>query len=209
MSLANQRRTERTTQDLCWPKIDHDHIPLIDVMNSYGLHLGLLWWLITCTVAIDPIVVDGEGRVAYQGSERNGIEVFLNIRYGEDTGGENRFKPPRRYFPEAGSTILTQEYGPACPQQVGAPNIPIALSNVANISEDCLNLNVARPTGTCELDTLPVMVYIHGGSFWAGQNQEATILPDSMVLESVYNGMPIIHVAMNYRLGGKSLISNR
>ncbi|KAJ3460135.1 hypothetical protein MRS44_011002 [Fusarium solani] len=89
----------------------------------------------------------------------------------------------------------------AKPTQLGAPNIPIALSNVTDISEDCLNLNVARPIGTCELDTLPVMVYIHGGSFWTGQNQEATIQPDSMVLESVYNGMPIIHVAMNYRLG--------
>ncbi|KAH7268780.1 Carboxylesterase family-domain-containing protein [Fusarium solani] len=170
-------------------------------MAFYGLRLGLLSWLVACSVAVDPIVVDGEQRVTFQGSERNGIEVFLNIRYGEDTGGENRFKPPRRFFPEAGSTILTQEYGPACPQQLGAPNIPIALSNVTDISEDCLNLNIARPIGTCELDTLPVMVYIHGGSFWTGQNQEATIQPDSMVLESVYNGMPIIHVAMNYRLG--------
>ncbi|KAM6530327.1 hypothetical protein FALCPG4_008451 [Fusarium falciforme] len=170
-------------------------------MAFYVIRLGLLSWLVAYCVAVDPIVVDGEQRVTFQGSERNGIEVFLNIRYGEDTGGENRFKPPRRFFPEAGSTILTQEYGPACPQQLGAPNIPIALSNVTNISEDCLNLNVARPIGTCELDTLPVMVYIHGGSFWTGQNQEATIQPDSMVLESVYNGMPIIHVAMNYRLG--------
>jgi carboxylesterase type B len=178
-------------------------------MAFYGLRLGLLSWLVACSVAVDPIVVDGEQRVTFQGSERNGIEVFLNIRYGEDTGGENRFKPPRRFFPEAGSTILTQEYGPACPQQLGAPNIPIALSNVTDISEDCLNLNIARPIGTCELDTLPVMVYIHGGSFWTGQNQEATIQPDSMVLESVYNGMPIIHVAMNYRLGGKWLIPKR
>ncbi|RSL69549.1 hypothetical protein CEP53_002177 [Fusarium sp. AF-6] len=175
-------------------------------MAIRSLRFGLLVWLLTSPVAansitINPVAVDREHRVTFKGLERNGIEVFLNIRYGEDTGGEYRFKPPRRHMPEGGSTILAQQYGPACPQQLGAPNIPIALSNVTNISEDCLNLNVARPMGACELDTLPVMVYIHGGSFWTGQNQEVTTLPDSMVLQSVYNGMPIIHVAMNYRLG--------
>ncbi|PHH91910.1 hypothetical protein CDD83_9777 [Cordyceps sp. RAO-2017] len=45
------------------------------------------------------------------------------------------------------------------------------------------------------------MVFIHGGSFWTGQNQEITIAPDGMVLEAVQNGLPVIHVAMNYRLG--------
>ncbi|RSL58817.1 hypothetical protein CEP54_007582 [Fusarium duplospermum] len=132
-----------------------------------GLRLGLLGWLLVSSVAAnsitaDPVAVDREQRVTFKGLERNGIEVFLNIRYGEDTGGENRFKPPRHHIPDPGSTILAQEYGPACPQQLGAPNIPIALSNVTNISEDCPNLNIARPMGTCELDTLPVMVYIHG-----------------------------------------------
>lgn len=183
-------------------------MPLIDVMIFGRLRVGLLGWLLVSSVAAnlptaDPVAVDREQRVTFKGLERNGIEAFLNIRYGEDTGGENRFKPPQHHMPDPGSTILAQEYGPACPQQLGAPNIPISLSNVTNISEDCLNLNIARPMGTCELDTLPVMVYIHGGSFWTGQNQEVTTTPDGMVLQSVYNGMPIIHVAMNYRLGGR------
>ncbi|RSL89307.1 hypothetical protein BHE90_001652 [Fusarium euwallaceae] len=103
-----------------------------------SLRLGSFVWLLASYVAadsitVDPIAVDREQQVTFQGLERNGIEVFLNIRHGEDTGGENRFNPPRRHMPEPGSTILAQGYGPACPQQLGAPNIPIALSNVTSI----------------------------------------------------------------------------
>ncbi|CAO2651475.1 Nn.00g040450.m01.CDS01 [Neocucurbitaria sp. VM-36] len=45
------------------------------------------------------------------------------------------------------------------------------------------------------------MVWIHGGSFWGGSNVEPTTAPDGLVRQSVENGLPIIHVAMNYRLG--------
>lgn len=148
-----------------------------------------------------PRVADAKRAVTYQGLERNGIEVFLNIPYGQDTGGENRFRPPKAHVPVPGSTVDATSYGPACPQKLGIWFPPISLGNITNVSEDCLNLNVARPRGTCATDRLPVMVYIHGGSFWAGSNHETTILPDGMILESVRNGLPIIHVAMNYRLG--------
>lgn len=148
-----------------------------------------------------PKVVDKKQDVTYAGLERNGIEVFLNIPYGQDTGGANRFKPPKPYVAAAGSTIEAKTYGPSCPQQLGGWTPPISLGNITNISEDCLSLNIARPKGACAGDQLPVMVYIHGGSFWAGDNHEPTILPDGMILESEKNGLPIIHVALNYRLG--------
>ena len=51
------------------------------------------------------------------------------------------------------------------------------------------------------------MVYIHGGSFWAGNNHDPTILPDGMILESVRNGLPVIQVAMNYRLGCRGILA--
>ncbi|OTB05521.1 hypothetical protein M426DRAFT_319794 [Hypoxylon sp. CI-4A] len=150
----------------------------------------------------DPLVVDAKNNVTYQGLDRNGIEVFLNIPYAQDTSGANRFKPPRPFAPEPGSTITAQAYGPACPQSLGEGFPPLTLSNTTEISEDCLNLNVARPTGlTAEDKLLPVLVYIHGGSFWGGFNQEITTLPDGLILESVANGLPVLHVAMNYRLG--------
>ncbi|KAL7950437.1 Alpha/Beta hydrolase protein [Trichoderma barbatum] len=77
----------------------------------------------------------------------------------------------------------------------------MSLTNVTYISEDCLNLNIVRPKGTKPNALLPVMVYIHGGSFWAGQNSEITTAPDGLILESVKNELPIMHVSMNYRLG--------
>jgi carboxylesterase type B len=141
--------------------------------------------------------------VTYDGLARNGIEVFLGIPYGEDTGGENRFKPPKRRVPAPGSTINATAYGPSCPQDIPGYAPPFTLGNITAISEDCLNLNVARPGGTRATDRLPVMVYIYGGSFIAGDNHDPTILPDGMILESVRNGLPIVHVALNYRLGGK------
>ncbi|KAI5921809.1 putative lipase [Camillea tinctor] len=156
---------------------------------------------LTSSSLSSPSVTTASNNVTYQGLERNGIEIFLNIPYGQDTSGENRFKPPRPYVPTPGATVDARSYGPACPQPLGALNLPLVLSNVTEISEDCLNLNIARPRGACAEDRLPVAVFIHGGSFWTGQNSEITTAPDGMILESIENGLPIIHVAMNYRLG--------
>ncbi|CAI4214948.1 unnamed protein product [Parascedosporium putredinis] len=148
-----------------------------------------------------PRAYDSANDVTYKGLVRNGIEVFLNIPYGQDTGGANRFKPPRPHVPVAGSTVKAQSYGPSCPQPLGAINAPLALTPIVDVSEDCLNLNIARPDGTEEGDELPVIVWIHGGGFWTGSNSEITTAPDGMVQQSVENGNPIIHVAVNYRLG--------
>ncbi|KAJ6155559.1 para-nitrobenzyl esterase [Penicillium chermesinum] len=163
------------------------------------LSVAVAAWAVETTAT--PVVVDPQREITYKGLDRNDIEVFLNIPYGLDTGGTNRFKPPRPYVAKPGSTIHAQSYGPACPQQLGEWTLPISLGNITNISEDCLNLNVARPKGTTSYDKLPVMAYLHGGSFWTGSNEEITIRPDGLILESVQNALPVLHVAMNYRLG--------
>lgn len=137
----------------------------------------------------------------YKGIERNDIELFLGIPYAEDTSGKNRFKPPfpRVYVP--GTTVDATKPGPACPQPLGVLYPPLGLGNITNISEDCLNLNVARPKKIGAGKKLPVMVWIHGGSFWWASNTEPTTAPDGLIRQSIENGDPIIHVAMNYRLG--------
>ncbi len=43
------------------------------------------------------------------------------------------------------------------------PDVP------ANVSEDCLNLNVFTPSSG--VGNLPVMLFFHGGSFAEGSNQ--------------------------------------
>ncbi|KAK9414771.1 putative Carboxylic ester hydrolase [Seiridium unicorne] len=156
-----------------------------------------------------PTVCDPVKNVTYLGLERNGIDVFLGIPYGQDTSGVNRFKPPVPFVPSPGDVIDAQSYGPACPQMVVEASFPFSLSDVSDISENCLNLNIARPKAGDGADVeplgkgkgLPVMVYIHGGSFWSGQNRELNIAPDGLILQSLENETPVIHVAMNYRLG--------
>lgn len=146
-------------------------------------------------------MVDDKNGVTYEGLKRNGIEVFLGIPFGEDTSGANRFKPPRPHTPARGSVVNAKSYGPACPQEVGDASPPFSYTAVTEVSEDCLNLIIGRPKGTTKHSKLPVMVWIHGGSFWSGQNRELATAPDGMVLESIENGLPVIMVAINYRLG--------
>lgn len=172
------------------------------LVNSLLVGLGI----VLCTAGLPAksvVVTNSKEDVTYIGFARNGIEVFLNIPYGEDTGGHNRFKPPRPHINKPGSVINATFAGPACPQNLGQWFVPLTLNNITKISEDCLNLNVVRPPVHYSQKPLPVMVWIHGGSFWAGSNTEPTHTPDGLVIESM-KGNPdhaVIHVAMNYRLG--------
>ncbi|OAF99187.1 putative lipase [Paraphaeosphaeria sporulosa] len=150
-----------------------------------------------------PATQDAAG-ITYQGFERNGVEIFLGIPYAQDTGGQNRFKPPQPLQVPPGAVVDATKPGHACPQQLGQWNAPLTLLNVTqeSISEDCLNLNIVRPAkASYKTTSYPVMVWIHGGSFWVGSNMEPTHEPDALVLNSVDEGTPIIHVAINYRLG--------
>ena len=67
--------------------------------------------------------------------------------------------------------------------------------NRESFGEDCLYLNVATPSGgNTRRDRLPVMVWIHGGSFvfGAGANYD----PSKLVLQG-----DVVVVTINYRLG--------
>ncbi|KAI0816484.1 putative lipase [Xylaria sp. FL0064] len=162
----------------------------------------LVAWAVGCgAVSTGPRVLDARQGVTYKGLNRNGIEVFLGIPFGKDTSGANRFKPPRPYKHVPGTIVDAKSYGPACPQSLEAAHAPFAYTDVSEISEDCLNLIIGRPKGTTKASRLPVMVWIYGGSFWNGQNCEAAHSPDGIVTQSVANGLPVIVVAINYRLG--------
>lgn len=168
------------------------------------LLVASLAYLATATASSPPTAFDATNNITYQGLHQSGVEAFLGLRYGQDTSGLNRFKPPQPFVSTRGSKVIATQYGPACPQKTGpeAGPVPFALTPVTNISEDCLSLNVVRPNGTTPVSKLPVMLYIHGGSFKFGQSGEANIRPHGLVSESVANGLPVLHVGINYRLGG-------
>ncbi|KAJ5216288.1 carboxylesterase [Penicillium cinerascens] len=139
--------------------------------------------------------------VRFEGSSANNVESFLNIRFGQDTGGNNRFAPPKPYNYPTGSVVNATQSGAACPQQkVPVEGISV-FDNVTHISEDCLTLRVDRPANTCSTAKLPVMVYIYGGGDSIGQIYDSAYDPTTLISGATQKGIPVIYVAMNYRVG--------
>jgi carboxylesterase type B len=68
------------------------------------------------------------------------------------------------------------------------------------MGDDCLNINIQRPAGTTLSSKLPVLFWIFGGGFEIGWNSMYN--GAGWVSESVREGMPIIFVTVNYRVGG-------
>ena len=109
-------------------------------------------------------VTDLRTNVSYVGLSNDGIDTFLNIPFGQDTSSAGRFAPPKPFIPPHNTTFNATVAGPACPQShvTVATNTGLS-SDVTNISEDCLNLRVTRPSSTTRKSKLPVMVFIYGG----------------------------------------------
>jgi para-nitrobenzyl esterase len=72
-----------------------------------------------------------------------------------------------------------------------------ASGRASNSSEDCLYLNVYRPTNG---DELPVMVWIHGSALWLGESEDYD--PTDLV------GRGVVVVTVNYRLGALGFLAH-
>lgn len=68
------------------------------------------------------------------------------------------------------------------------------------VAEDCLYVNVIRPSGIREGDKVPVAFWIHGGGFYQGGGVDQRYNMSFMVQNSITIGKPIIGVSINYRL---------
>ncbi|ETI26729.1 hypothetical protein G647_10174 [Cladophialophora carrionii CBS 160.54] len=147
-------------------------------------------------------VLDNARNVSYVGLSFQGTEKFLGINYGQDTSGANRFKPPRAFNYPTGTTVQATTAGAACPQNTILSFLGAIRENpgVFNISEDCLSLQVVRPTGTRQNANLPVMVWIYGQGFESGSYNYSLYNPTALVAGSAAKGTPVIYVAMNYRV---------
>ncbi len=125
------------------------------------------------------------------GAQQANIWSYKGIPYAAPPVGDLRWKPPQPVAAWTSPRACTS-YGPACPQPTGGELLPSLA--VGTTSEDCLYLNVWSPASSPS-QRLPVMVWIHGGSFVTG----AGSLP-------VYDGANladrgVVVVTINYRLG--------
>lgn len=130
-----------------------------------------------------------------EGTRAGGVDAYLGIPYAAAPTGLNRWRMPQppapwrakrsaKHFADSCQQELTQGFGPYTQEYM----VPGA------VSEDCLYLNIWRPSGTSS-EKLPIVVWIPGGGFTTGSGS----VP-------VYDGSPmasqgVVVVNLNYRLG--------
>lgn len=130
------------------------------------------------------------GIVAGSASKVVGVERFLGIPYAAPPVGPLRWRPPQPVAPWSGVRPALAP-GPRCIQH--APYGEMEPDN-QTFSEDCLYLNVWTPQ-ISPAARLPVIVWIHGGEFFAGSGSEPR-----------YDGARLaargcVVVTLNHRLG--------
>jgi para-nitrobenzyl esterase len=135
-----------------------------------------------------------------RGYARNGTQTFKGIPYAATTAGAGRFMPPDRPKPWTGLRSSMQ-YGPVSPQpdRTGWQNDESAFLfnwNDGVQGEDCLRLNIWTPALT-DGRKRPVMVWLHGGGFVAGNGQEHPGYDG----ENLSRRGDVVVVSLNHRLG--------
>ncbi|KAJ5212775.1 secreted lipase [Penicillium cinerascens] len=161
---------------------------------------------------VDPTVTISHPRATILGSSGpNKIDNFNGIPFAQSPTGSLRLKPPKPIESPLGAiqAVLPAKSCPQFAMNTDTSDFPVSviakLSNIpifqtiTNAGEDCLTLNIRRPSGTKPDAKLPVLVWIYGGGFETG----STTMYDgsSFVTASVNWKMPVIFVTMNYRLG--------
>jgi para-nitrobenzyl esterase len=115
-----------------------------------------------------PVAQTAAGRI--RGSEREGIKIFLGVPYGADTGGANRWLPPKPVVAWTGVRDALV-YGPIPPQtnpMVTPMQEETDMLQKGAFGEDCLTLNIYTPAVGKASGKRAVMVWFHGGGFAAG-----------------------------------------
>lgn len=192
-------------------------------INAYStVKMLYLITILACTLPFTVAVPSGERaalvptvelpQATIVGSSLFNVDSFKGIPYAQPPTGELRLKPPQPITSSLG-TVVAVGVPQACPQffaQINSDNLPsdviAAIGNtplgqaITNAGEDCLTLNIQRPSTATDASKLPVVFWIFGGGFELGSTQ--TYDATELIATSVSQGKDILYVAVNYRLGG-------
>ena len=127
---------------------------------------------------------------ALVGTVDNGIEMFKGVPYAAPPVGPLQWALPQPPNSWAGERVA-DDFGPSCMQRSPPHNVP-AGTRAAQLSEDCLTLNIWAPQASRKA---PVMVWIHGGGNQTGS--AADIYYDG----AAFARDGVVLVSVNYRLG--------
>lgn len=168
-------------------------------MRSTGLLLLLLAGALHA--AAPRVKVGGETVIGHLAGE-SGVVEFLGVPFAEPPVGELRWSAPQRYRAKSAQR-KADRFAPACMQSERLVDWYRELAELAGagrdvvpdlpVSEDCLYLNIWTPSvGNA---SLPVLVFIHGGSNRSGWSFE----PNYRGQRLAEHGAVIVTLA--YRLG--------
>lgn len=143
----------------------------------------------------ETIVDTGAGAVRGRAVE-HGVTAFLGIPFAAPPMGALRFDPPAPHEPWT-DVRDAREHGATAPQSEGVGPVAELLPNRLAPGDDYLVVNVWTPDVS---GRLPVMVFIHGGSFLSGSGS----VP-------IYDGAAfardgVVLVTINYRLGADGFL---
>ncbi|PPQ80788.1 hypothetical protein CVT26_015203 [Gymnopilus dilepis] len=165
------------------------------MLSSLSCLLGVL----AVAVNAAPQVKIGQTTIVGKAFPAFDLDFFGGIPFAEPPLGELRFKPPVLKTQLDVKTLDASSFGQGCLQLGGT---------ATTFTEDCLTVNIFRPSGIDSNAKLPVVRvkvllfnadFDYGGGFHDG---EASIYNASaIVAQSIVRGTPIVYVNFNYRLG--------
>ncbi|EXL65345.1 hypothetical protein FOPG_18421 [Fusarium oxysporum f. sp. conglutinans race 2 54008] len=157
------------------------------------------------TSAASPVVNTRNGTISGLYDRALQQDVFLGIPYALPPNGKRRLTKPAPAAAWSG-TLRAHSYRDWCPgNPTGLPGF--TQENNATMSEDCLHINIIRPSATQSDKKMPVLVWVHGGGLLEGSAADGRYNGSFLVDKSVQMGMPIMFASFNYRLGAFSILA--
>jgi para-nitrobenzyl esterase len=134
---------------------------------------------------------------AVRGKNEGGVFAFLGLPYAAPPFGANRMRPPQPVTAWTGERDATA-YGPTVPKGDYPPQYAVLFPEEVIPGEECLNLNVWTPDPGAA--GLPVLVWIHGGSFMNGSGSVGAYDGAAFARDGV------VCVTINYRLAAEGFL---